>query len=61
MIVPKLYLGNLWSAKNRITLLNNNITHVLTVALDIEPPYPNVINIIQFKFVVTVTRNSYIM
>jgi len=39
-IIPKLYIGNLRASKNRESLEKFGITHILTVASDLEPEFP---------------------
>ncbi|KAI7754323.1 hypothetical protein M8C21_009065, partial [Ambrosia artemisiifolia] len=36
-----LYLGSLEAANNKTLLKTLNVTHILTVASSIPPPYPN--------------------
>lgn len=39
-IIPKLYIGNLRASKNLASLEELGVTHILTVASDIEPEFP---------------------
>jgi len=39
-IIPNLYLGNIKAASNIHFLKDNNVTHILTVAVNIEPRFP---------------------
>jgi protein-tyrosine phosphatase len=39
-VIPKLYLGNYSASRNRDFLASHNVTHILTVAGEIEPEYP---------------------
>ncbi|KAG5627909.1 hypothetical protein H5410_013127 [Solanum commersonii] len=41
MIEEGLFLGSLGAANNKVALESLNLTHILTIARDINPPYPN--------------------
>ncbi|XP_055818113.1 dual specificity protein phosphatase 1-like isoform X2 [Solanum dulcamara] len=41
MIEEGLYLGSFGAANNKDALKSLNLTHILTIARDINPPYPN--------------------
>ncbi|CAN4112753.1 unnamed protein product [Withania somnifera] len=41
MIEEGLYLGSFGAANNKDALKSSNLTHILTIARDINPPYPN--------------------
>lgn len=42
LIVDGIFLGNYSASRNKEFLEQNNITHILTVACDIEPEFPSV-------------------
>jgi len=44
-VFPRLYVGDIFAAYNKIELKKRNITHVVTVILGIEPIYPE-----EFKY-----------